>query len=194
MAVWSKVKQQLESFLAPSLAGRLEYRATSYRYAHDKAGRCYITVDKKEVFSMCDLKYGIRWYQTVNDVKKDPDISVSVSEEEICALREETKGMIPEERLYGIVRNRKLSETADKIMKAQGILAKTDFFHAVSEFLSTSIEESLASDDILRNILAIVDRRVGKSRLRKMKEQMNGKHPIVQYFYELRCEADANAK
>ncbi|MBE5961171.1 MAG: hypothetical protein E7256_07265 [Lachnospiraceae bacterium] len=194
MAVWNKVKQQLESFLAPSLTGRLEYRATSYRYAHDKSGKCCIAVDKKEVFSMCDMKYGIRWYQTVNDVKKDPDIQVTVSEEEISALREETQGKIPEERLYGIIRNRKISEVADHIIKAQVVLGKTDFADAANRFLSTSIEESLASNEILLNILAIVDRRVGKSRLRKMKEQMNGKHPIVQYFYALRCETEINVK
>lgn len=44
---WSKLKQQLESFLSPALVGRVEYRATSYRYSPDKSGNCYITVDKK---------------------------------------------------------------------------------------------------------------------------------------------------
>ncbi|CAM3561058.1 hypothetical protein PAGL106935_12635 [Paenibacillus glucanolyticus] len=29
---WSKLKQQLESFLSSALHGRVEYRATSYRY------------------------------------------------------------------------------------------------------------------------------------------------------------------
>jgi hypothetical protein len=40
---WSKLKQQLESFLCPALDGRLEYRATGYRYLPDKAGLCYIS-------------------------------------------------------------------------------------------------------------------------------------------------------
>ncbi|MDF2822506.1 MAG: hypothetical protein K0R15_2954, partial [Clostridiales bacterium] len=30
--IWSKMKQQLESFLCPALVGRVEYRASSYRY------------------------------------------------------------------------------------------------------------------------------------------------------------------
>ncbi|MDL1164205.1 hypothetical protein P0100_24770 [Yersinia pestis] len=46
---WSKLKQQLESFLSPALAGRVEYRATGYRYLPDKAGLCYISGDKKNV-------------------------------------------------------------------------------------------------------------------------------------------------
>ncbi|WP_455749711.1 SF0329 family protein, partial [Paenibacillus chitinolyticus] len=48
------------------------------------------------------------------------------------------------------------------------------------------IEESIESHDILLNILALVDRRVGKKRILNMSEKMKVKHPIVQYFYELR--------
>lgn len=44
---WSKLKQQLESFRCPALDGRVEYRATSYRYLIDKPGICYIAVDKR---------------------------------------------------------------------------------------------------------------------------------------------------
>ena len=51
---WSKLKQHLESFLSPALYGRVEYRATSYRYLPDKAGLCYIAVDKKNVLNMSD--------------------------------------------------------------------------------------------------------------------------------------------
>ena len=53
---WSKTKQQLESFLCESLKKRVEYRATAYRYSPDKSGKCYITVDKKEVFDMNEQK------------------------------------------------------------------------------------------------------------------------------------------
>ena len=39
-------------------------------------------------------------------------------------------------------------------------------------FLSTSIEECIESHDILLNILALVDRRVGKKRMLNMTEKM----------------------
>ncbi|HYE09093.1 MAG TPA: hypothetical protein VEF53_02825, partial [Patescibacteria group bacterium] len=55
-----------------------------------------------------------------------------------------------------------------------------------NKFLSISIEESIESKDILLNIFALVDRRIGKKRLLSMTEKMKLKHPIVQYFYELR--------
>ena len=45
---------------------------------------------------------------------------------------------------------------------------------------------TINSHDILLNILALVDRRVGKKRILNMSEKIKLKHPIVQYFYELR--------
>lgn len=183
---WSKEKQLLESFLCPALYGRVEYLATSYRYLPDKAGRCYITADKKYVFNMSDESASIRWYQTEQEIKNDPDILIPINNEEIEAVRKDTKGTVPEERLAVIARNRKISEHAKELLSAQSILSKSDFNVVANKFLSISIEESLGSNDILLNVLALVDRRVGKKRLLSMAENMKLKHPIVQYFYALR--------
>lgn len=183
---WSKMKQLLESFLCPALIGRVEYRATSYRYLPDKAGQCYIAVDKKNVFNMSDAATLIKWYQTEQEIKNDPDVQISISNEEIEAIRKESKGTIPEDRLMVIARNRRISEHAKELLAAQLALSKSDFNAAANKFLSISIEESLECNDILLNILALIDRRVGKKRLLSMKERMRLKHPIVQYFYELR--------
>ncbi|NBD25603.1 SF0329 family protein [Paenibacillus glycinis] len=183
---WSKLKQSLESFLSPGLNGRVEYRATSYRYVLDKAGICYIAVGKKNVLNMSDTTSGIRWYQTELEVKNDPDIRVPVSEEEIEAVRQETKGNAPEDRLQAMAGSRKKSVLAKEIFSAQSSLSKSNFIVVATKFLSTSIEESLESQDIVLNILALVDRRVGKKRLLNMAEKMKAKHPAVRYFYEMR--------
>ncbi|MGI2296372.1 SF0329 family protein [Paenibacillus sp. GXUN7292] len=183
---WSKLKQNLESFLCPALIGRVEYRATSYRYLPDKAGNCYITVDKKNVLNMSDVTNLIRWYQTELEIKSDPDIQIPINNEEIEAVRKETKGMVPEDRLKVIARSRKISEYAKELLSAQTSLSKSNFIVAANKFLSISIEESIESNDILLNILALVDRRVGKKRILNMSEKMKLKHPVVQYFYELR--------
>ncbi|WP_068774126.1 hypothetical protein [Paenibacillus sp. FJAT-26967] len=183
---WSKLKQQLESFLCPALHGRVEYRATSYRYLPDKAGLCYISVDKKNVLNMSDRTGLIKWYQTELEIKNDSDIQIPVNHEEIETIRIETKGNVPEDRLQVMVRNRKISEYAKELLSAQASLSKSNFIVIANKFLSTSIEESLESNDILLNILALVDRRVGKKRILNMTEVMKLKHPIVQYFYELR--------
>lgn len=183
---WSKLKQQLESFLCPALNGRVEYRATSYRYLPDKAGHCYIAVDKKNVFNMSDTTTSIRWYQTELEIKNDSDIQIPISNEEMEAIRKDTKGLVPEDRLKVIARSRKITEFAKELLSAQSSLSKSNFTVAANKFLSISIEESIESNDILLNILALVDRRVGKKRILNMSENIKLKHPIVQYFYELR--------
>jgi hypothetical protein len=183
---WSKSKQHLESFLSPALHGRVEYRATGYRYAPDKSGICYIAVDKKNVLHMNDLNSPIRWYQTDQEIKNDPDVRIPIEHEEIEAVRKETKGNVPEDRLLVIARSRKISAYAKELLSAQASLSKSNFVVVANTFLSTSIEESLESNDILLNILALVDRRVGRKRIVNMTEKMKSKHPAVQYFYELR--------
>lgn len=181
---WSKLKQHLESFLSPALYGRVEYLSTSYRYLPDKAGLCYIAVDKKNVLNMNDTL--IRWYQTELEIKNDSDIRIPISNDEIEAVRKDTNGSVPEDRLKVIVRSRKISEYAKELLSAQSSLSKSNFVVIANKFLSISIEESLESNDILLNILALIDRRVGKKRILNMTEKMKLKHPIVQYFFELR--------
>ncbi|WP_025782802.1 hypothetical protein [Sporosarcina sp. D27] len=183
---WSKLKKNLESFLCPALEGRVEYRPSSYRYLPDKAGTCYIAVDKKNVLNMSDINTSIRWYQTELEIKNDADIQIPINNEEIEAVRKETKGMVPEDRLEVIARGRKLSVCAKELLSAQSSLSKSNFIIVANKFLSTPIEESIESNDILLNILALVDRRVGKKRILNMTEQIKSKHPVVQYFYELR--------
>ncbi|WP_139995213.1 hypothetical protein [Paenibacillus paridis] len=183
---WSKLKQNLESFLCPALYGRVEYRSTSYRYLPDKSGLCYIAVDKKNVFNMSDATTSIRWYQTELEIKNDANIQIPINEEEIETVRKDTKGVVPEDRLIVIARGRKIAEYAKELLSAQSALSKSNFIVVANHFLSAPIEQSLESSDILLNILALVDRRVGKKRILSMAEKMKLKHPMVQYFYELR--------
>lgn len=183
---WSKLKQQLESFLTPALVGRVEYRATSYRYLPDKAGDCYISVDKKNVLHMSDKTSPIQWYQTELEIKNDSGIQIPINDEELEAVRRDTKGNVPEERLIVIARNRKMTAHAKELFAAQSSLSRSNFMVVANQYLSTSLEESLESNEILLNILALVDRRLGKKRILNMAEKMKFKHPSVQYFYELR--------
>lgn len=183
---WSKLKQQLEGFLSPALAERVAYRATGYRYLLDRPGICYLTADKKDILNMNDRSGLIRWYETEQEVRNDPDIYIPVEPEEIEAIRMETKGAVPEARLPVIARSRKSAVHAKQLMLAQAALSKSNFTAAATTFLSTSIEDSLESPDILLNILALIDRRVGKKRIVNLSGKIKAKHPAVQYFYELR--------
>lgn len=184
---WNKTKQQLESFICPALINKVEYRATGYRYAHDKSGRSYITVDKEEVFNTSNNKTNIRWYKTVQEIKKDESIQIPVTESDIEDIR---KDNIPEEALIKMARNKKLSIVAESIMKEQTILTKSDFSELANQFMTSSVDNCLLSDSILLNIFALIDRRVGKKRLRMLSDEIKTKHPVVRYFYELRCEME----
>lgn len=187
--VWSKLKQNLESFLCPELVGRVEYRATSYHYLPDKLGRCYITVDKNEVLNMSDSSALIRCYQTEQEIKNNPDIDIPITEEDINEVRRDSFNQIPEDRLKVVARNRKISTYAKELLEAQAILLRSDFYDAAKRFLTMPIDDCLKSNEILLNIFALVDRRVGKRRLMNLEEQMSLKHPIVQYFYKLRIDS-----
>lgn len=126
------------------------------------------------------------------DAMLGSDLQIPISHEEIEAVRKDSKGIIPEDRLIVIARSRKISELAKELLSAQTSLSKSNFIVIATKHLSISIEESLESDDILLNILALVDRRVGKKRILNMSEKMKLKHPIVQYFYELRRQEQIN--
>ena len=184
--VWSKMKQHLEKFICPALVGRVEYRSTSYRYLPDKSGQCYIAVDKKDIFNMRDSTTMIRWYQTEQEIKNDPNVQIPISKEDIETVRKANGGRVPEERLAVVARSHKISVVAKEILEAQVVLSKSNFYLDANTFLSNPIEESLESKDILLNIFALVDIRLGKKRIISIEEKMKLKHPIVQYFYELR--------
>lgn len=60
----------------------------------------------------------------------------------------------------------------------------------MEEYFNSPIELSLKSNDMLIKILCMLDRRVGKRTLRKMKESILEENTFVQDFYKLRCEAE----
>jgi hypothetical protein len=85
-----------------------------------------------------------------------------------------------------MVRGRKSTSHAKELLAAQAALSKANFTAVATTFLATSIEDNLESSDILLNILALIDRRVGKKRILNMSDSIKMKHSAVQYFYELR--------
>ena len=56
------------------------------------------------------------------------------------------------------------------------------------EYLSMSIDDILQSEEIIINALGLLDKRVGKRRLRNV--DIKALHPIAQAFYWVRCESE----
>lgn len=79
-----------------------------------------------------------------------------------------------------------MDDTALKL----GIFDQRCFYNAFEEFDNQSIEESLKSENLLVRIFAILDRRVGKRRLKSMKETILNEPETFQEFYAIRVKAE----
>ena len=64
------------------------------------------------------------------------------------------------------------------------------FYQAFYEFDNQSIEKSLASQNLLVRILAVLDRRVGKRTLIRIKENIGSEPEIFRVFFNIRIKAE----
>lgn len=165
--LWSKLKKRLDSLICDSLKGRVNFTVTNYRRAHDQMGRAFVTVDKKEVLNMCTITSDIRLH------RKDRELH------RLNEMGYDDPGI-----------NREIGVTAHELVKKEGIYAQYDFYDSVEEFLNLPIDQALKSEDMVVKILALIDRRAGKRTLIKLRESIENELEIIQYFYNLRCEAE----
>lgn len=168
MKSWSGVKKRLEQdFLAQSLRGRVTYFMTRYTHAHDEAGRVAIRVDGREVLTGFDMD----WWMHHEDYRKE-------------ALRR-----FPE--ISGLD---SLEERWERVYNAStdlGCITLWTFFDTYDTFENASIEESLNGKNGLVRLLAILDRRVGKRRLKALWDAGWGREPAwLLPFLCLRLEAE----
>ncbi|MDR2686692.1 MAG: hypothetical protein LBB75_02990 [Oscillospiraceae bacterium] len=158
---WAEVRKILEQDrLCDSLKGRVRYFATRYRGAHDQTGRVCVLVDGKEIINM-PFETEIKIYAEVN--RRWPGSGKSRGQLE------------PEVR---------------KDFGEQGLYEAGDFKYALEEFLASDISLSLQSEILLVRMLAILDRRVGKRTLLKIKPAVDQLPEWLQFFYRLRLESE----
>lgn len=81
------------------------------------------------------------------------------------------------------------SDEAEEILHRQGVFSEYDFLVAIDEWTNTSIDAGLASENDLVRSFAMIDRRLGKRRLRQVVLSPQ-EPPIVHMLYELRCSAE----
>ncbi len=78
----------------------------------------------------------------------------------------------------------------DNIAIKYGMFDQRCVYSSFYEFDNQSIETSLVSENILVRIFAVMDRRVGKRRLRKLKETIEQEPDVFQRFFNIRAEAE----
>lgn len=79
-----------------------------------------------------------------------------------------------------------MDDTALKL----GVFDQRCFYSAFDEFDNQSIEKSLASENLIVRIFAVLDRRVGKRRLVKMKDYILQEPETFQEFFAIRANAE----
>ena len=97
--------------------------------------------------------------------------------------------MFPQDEKYETrmkVENAYMDDTAIKL----GIFDQRCFYNAFAEFDNQDIEASLKSENLIVKIFAVLDRRVGKRRLRIMKETIMEEPDTFQEFYAIRAKAE----
>jgi hypothetical protein len=80
-------------------------------------------------------------------------------------------------------------EDADRILEKQGIRDQGWFESSLEGCFSLSIGEALESDNFLHRALAVLDRRMGKRRLRSLAAAPD-EHPLVRQLLEVRQKAE----
>ena len=158
---WSGLNKWLNECLCEELKGRITYFLTRYHKVHDSYGRAAILLDGKEL--VC--------FSWIEQYRQEQQVAEKYNED-----RSKDWFALYEEMKTG------WAETCT--------LCEWDFLSAVLEFRNMSIQDALNSEDYIVKILAILDKRVGKRTLQKIKaEEEYKKYPEwVGQFYELRLK------
>jgi hypothetical protein len=174
---WSKQKKLLESLLADSLKGHLEFYVTRYRSGGGISNyleRAWITWQGKELVNFATSSWWNEYAELTIQIERANNV---------------TKPGIYKHPRWWSECSKFSREHAEDLLYKKSSFTCYDFLHASAQYLDLSIDDALQSDDPIIRALAMLDRRVGKRRLAKM-ELIEAEHPLVRQFYNLRSEAE----
>lgn len=158
---WSALKQAVEERFSSAVRGRVELRMASYRKAHDYAGRGYITIDGREVWQAASLA----WWPAAH-----------AAETELSSNREIPLVNVPPEDVRAQLRE-------------QGMYDQYEWWQGLRRYLGLSIEDALASDELLIRALAFLDRRLGRRPFLAHSPDAND-DALVRLCYQFRADAE----
>jgi hypothetical protein len=159
--VWSKLKKNIENCFSETLKERVKLYTTTYGPGYDVQdlyNRGWITVDGVEVVNFS-------------------------TPEAFSMYRRDLNATTPTR----FAANTATKEYADRIsdrLVEKGEFSKYDLTYCCSAFLSMSIEDAIKHESPIIQMLAVLDKRLGKRRLVLLKDQEL--HPLVRYFLHLR--------
>ena len=177
MATWSALRKELEEDrLCPALRGRVQYFATHYHGAPDDYGRVCVRVDGKEYAHGNPYAYYGRGYCDMERALK---------------AEHQVPGRVwtGKETLYE-GENAALEAQVQAKALEDGAFSMTDFRRALEVYRQSPIQASLEAENPLVRMFAVLDRRVGKRTLMKLRETVVQQPAWLAFFYRLRLEAE----
>lgn len=172
---WSKTRKILEEeMLCDSLKGRVQYFLTQYHDAHDHHGRFCIRVDGNEYVHANPFNERYSYIEE-RRIKKEQNIP----------HREWTGKEFLHDEENRIIED----QVAEQMIRDN----KMEIYHvtrAIEEYFQLDIQAALASSNEMVRLLAVLDRRVGKRTLERLKDEADYQPEWLQKFYMLRLEAE----
>jgi len=163
--IWSKLKKNIEKNFSEALKDRVKLYTTTYGSNYDVQdlyNRGWITVDGIEVVNFSTPEAFFMYGRDFN-------------------------ATTPSKYPANTTKKEHLDRTPDGLTE-KGEFSKYDLTYSCSAFLNMSILKAIEHESPIIQVLAMLDRRVGRRRL----ALLNGKelHPLVRYFLNLRLDAE----
>ena len=163
---WRQVTTALRERLAPGLRDRVALHQARYRYTREEVGRVWLTVDGREVIQ----------FDTSSYVRRRAELA-----EELRAAG----GPRPHGDAGNVTDDHDADDAAVDLLRRAGQYDDYGALADLEAYLSLSIEDALASPSPLVRGLAVLDRRVGKRRLRALAPH-EAEHWLVRELLALR--------
>lgn len=155
---WSKLKSLIEERFADSIRGRVNINSTAY--GNCSCGHAWITFDKEIIANFCTRAH---WNRKCYDYEKSSYVHTDLTEGE---------------------KNRYRNQFVE-----YGEFSRQELYKSCWAFIhDLTIEAALELDDALIQSLALLDKRVGKRRLKKIDAEVL--HPLARKLFCERISAD----
>ena len=160
---WSKLKSLVEDKFSQSLGGRIAIFST--RYGNCTCGHAWLTLDKEVIANFCTRAF---WNRAAGNYhfKDGRWVTDSPVPEHVSAHQKKSYG----EMEYGE-------------------LSRQDVYEACWSYVhNLTIDESISSEDPLIQSLAMLDKRLGKRRLKSIDQAKL--HPLAKKLLTVRLESE----
>jgi hypothetical protein len=167
--VWSKLKKNIENNFADALNDSVKLYTTTYGSNYDVQdlyNRGWITVDGIEVVNFS-------------------------TPEAFFLYRRELNATTPTKYPANTATKPHADRTPERLTE-KGEFSKYDLTYSCAAFLNMSIEQAAGHESPMIQMLAVLDKRLGKRRLALLDQKKL--HPLVRYFLDLRLDAEGLKK